>query len=294
MFPNLKNKKFTDITTNESFVVIDQFENIAILNNKERVDVKKLLDRNYYDEYIDPNTFFDEKNLQVFTEKIKSISTEMLDNIRDDDGPAVMPYDPEEEKRLLQQKANEMYKVDPSNIARSQMEKFKDLMDEEDIPTTFKVDQERINEEMGQSPSPSVVSYQQDIYTQTHIEKPTQDPILSMFKNVKRNVDFKISIDVIDKIPRTDFIEMMEDSYDISIIDFLAEEFTQGIIKDPSIIKHRIKDEIKRIVYKTKKDRNIQSASPQPPTPPIDRQVNEGENPEGVYKKRKYTKKQQI
>lgn len=291
MFPNLKNKKFTDINTNESFVVIDQFENIAILNNKERVDVKKLLDRNYYDEYIDPKTFFDEKNLQVFTEKIKSISTEVLNNIKDDDEPAVMSYDPEEEKRLMQERANEMYnRSNPTNAIRNQMEKFKDLIDEDDV-VEFKVDQSRIDEEISMKSSEQIQHPQQTI-TQT-ITQPIQevhtgpapvtqqDPILSMFKNVKKNVDFKMSIDITNKIPRADFIEMMEDSYDISIIDYLAEEFTQNIIKDPSIIKKNIKEEIEKIVYNKKKDRVI------PHVPPEDRETLN----DGVPQKRKYTKK---
>jgi hypothetical protein len=71
-----------------------------------------------------------------------------------------------------------------------------------------------------------------------------------MFKNVKRNTDFKISLDVENKIPRYDFIEMMEDSYNTSIIDFLATEFTNNLLENPDIIKNKIKEEIERLVYK--------------------------------------------
>ena len=71
-----------------------------------------------------------------------------------------------------------------------------------------------------------------------------------MFKNVKRNREFNISIDIQNKIPRPDFIEMMEDSYNTSIIEFLADEFTNNILNNPSIIKNKIIDEIRRIVYK--------------------------------------------
>jgi hypothetical protein len=53
-------------------------------------------------------------------------------------------------------------------------------------------------------------------------QPPVEDPIITMFKNCKRNKDFKISLDIEDKIPRPDFIEMMEDSYTTSIIEFLA------------------------------------------------------------------------
>ena len=61
-----------------------------------------------------------------------------------------------------------------------------------------------------------------------------------MFKNVKRNTEFKINLKVDGKIPRLDFIEMMEDSYEISIIEYLADEFTDNILRNPSIGSHYI------------------------------------------------------
>ena len=77
----------------------------------------------------------------------------------------------------------------------------------------------------------------------------TVDPIVTMFKGVKRNVKFDINIEISDKIPRLDFIEMMEDSYEISLIDFLADEFTNKILDNPNIIKDTIIEKIKLLVY---------------------------------------------
>ena len=76
-----------------------------------------------------------------------------------------------------------------------------------------------------------------------------EDPIITMFRKSKRNVEFKINVEVSDKIPRLDFIEMMEDSYEILMIDFLADEFTNKVLQDPSIIRNKIKDKIKQLVY---------------------------------------------
>jgi len=70
-----------------------------------------------------------------------------------------------------------------------------------------------------------------------------------MFKNVKKSVDFKFNVEVSNKIPRLDFIEMMEDSYETSIIEFLANEFTNNILSNPDIIKDSIKERIKQLVY---------------------------------------------
>ena len=85
-------------------------------------------------------------------------------------------------------------------------------------------------------------------------QPPTQrvnieDPIITMFKGVKRNVKFDINIEISDKIPRLDFIEMMEDSYETSLIEFLADEFTNKILQNPSIIRDTITEKIKLLVY---------------------------------------------
>jgi hypothetical protein len=86
--------------------------------------------------------------------------------------------------------------------------------------------------------------------SKTFVQPPVvDDPIIAMFKNVKRKVDFHTYITLSEKIPRLEFIELMEDSYNISIIDFLADEFTNKILNDPSIIREMIKSEITKKVY---------------------------------------------
>jgi hypothetical protein len=86
-------------------------------------------------------------------------------------------------------------------------------------------------------------------YVQPVQRVEVEDPIIKMFKGVKRIVEFNISLDIKNKIPRLDFIEMMEDSYETSIIDFLADEFTNELLKNPDTIKGMIKSKIKTLVY---------------------------------------------
>ena len=45
----------------------------------------------------------------------------------------------------------------------------------------------------------------------------------------------------------------MEDSYEVSLIDYLAEEFTKKLLENTSDIKEKIKQEITRLVYKEDK-----------------------------------------
>ena len=124
-----------------------------------------------------------------------------------------------------------------------QIDTFKSIIgesdEEEEIDINFPIEPELNNNNNYTQPIPKKESYMQN----------TVDPIIQMFRNAKRNTDFQISFSINNKIPRVDFIEMMEDSYNTSIIDFLAEEFTNEILLNPEILKNRIKEQIKTRVY---------------------------------------------
>ena len=73
-----------------------------------------------------------------------------------------------------------------------------------------------------------------------------------MFRNAKKVVEFNLDLRLINKIPRLDFIEMMEDSYEKSIIDFLATEITNDLLKNPDNLKFQVFEKIKEMVYNRK------------------------------------------
>jgi hypothetical protein len=247
------NKKFVDLSSGKVFEVIDQFEDIAILDNKLKVKVNNLLNKQLYEEYIDPNTFFRNDNLvntfaqqikqlpldQIYKKKIEDIEPDSLYRPSMSDS-AIIPYDPEEEKRELLEKARKMYQNSSRNT--NNYEKFADLIDQDENIEITEIE-------------PQIEPQRRPPINETEIQQPiienTQymDPILSMFRNVKRNTDFKINFEINNKIPRLDFIEMMEDSYNTSIIEFLAEEFTNQILINPDLIKTKISDEIRKMVY---------------------------------------------
>lgn len=235
MFANLRNKTFVDVSNNEVLRVNDQSEDIVTLDNGQKVSVQRLLDRGFYEEHIDPNTFLNALKVPRYqiTEEKEISDYKPID--RNDDS-IIMEYDPEEEKRMLLEKASKMLQNSPN--ADSQINKFREILgDDEDLP-----------------PIVSQVTVSNDV-VEHRVPQPqvkqvvVEDPIVTMFRNVKRNNEFKISIDIINKIPRPDFIEMMEDSYQYSIIDHLAKEFTKSLFEDPSFIEDKIREEIKTIVY---------------------------------------------
>lgn len=270
-------KKFTSLLDGKLVEVKDIFEDIVILNDNSKIKSSRLLDKSYYDEYIDPKSFFQNQSLlNSFAQKIKQIPDEVLNKMTETgDYPstlntgadslnesfkdnsfrptfnesAVLPADPEFEKEELMRKygiQNPTINQSPMLEAQRQLEQFKSLLEE---PQVEEVQRIEINRE--ESPIQEVV---ESNLTQLVSEPATpsvnvEDPIITMFKNVKRNKDFKISIEIENRIPRPDFIEMMEDSYTTSIIQFLADEFTNEILKNPDLIRDKIIKEINQIVY---------------------------------------------
>ena len=54
----MKNKKFKDLSNNKVVQVTDQFEDIIILDGKTKVKMNQLMDKRYFEDYIDPQSFF--------------------------------------------------------------------------------------------------------------------------------------------------------------------------------------------------------------------------------------------
>lgn len=237
------NKTFKNNKTGEIVKVIDAFENIAILENKGKEYVDNLLNPNIYTETVDTNSFLNIQNTySTIAEQIKNIP---IDNIKD--GEDIIQIDADKtftpiinEPAILQvsedyEREELMKKYGIQNDIRSELEKqnesFSKLLDETPIQ---KIDVVRDDIKK--------------VSSETIIHK-VEDPIITMFKNVKRNKEFSINIEIKNKIPRPDFIELMEDSYNYSIIEFLAHEFADKILNNPKLIEDMIIDKIKEIVY---------------------------------------------
>jgi hypothetical protein len=282
---NLASKTFKNNKTGETVKVIDAFENIAILENKQKIDVRTLMDTNQFTEQIDPSSFFNNQNAyNALAEKIKTIPT---DNIVDEsitpkfggefqpaiNESAIIQTTEEDEMAELARKYG--VNTNTEDAVSKQNEAFQKLLNPEETSVT------RV--EVNNNPQVEVTrEYQQPV------QQKLEDPIITMFKNVKRNVNFNISIELSNKIPRLDFIEMMEDSYETSIIDFLSDEFTNQILNDPSQIKEIIKREINKLVYGNESKTTTNEVS---------QQINEeNKEKEGVEKntKSKQTVKERV
>jgi hypothetical protein len=258
---SLANKSFKNNLTGEVVTVIDSFENIAILENKQKLNVNALMNPALYTEEIDPLSFFNNQGAyNILAEKIKNIPTdqivddsgevnvagvERIDIPRDVEESIVSMTTEEDEKAALAAKYGIV--SPPVESLQRQNEAFAKILGED-----------------SEDELPQVPQYQQPVQEQVTrvevnreeecVQPPVQrieveDPIIKMFKGVKRIVEFNINLDIKNKIPRLDFIEMMEDSYETSIIDFLADEFTNELLKNPDTIKDMIKGKINILVY---------------------------------------------
>ena len=267
------NKTYKNRITGDTFTIIDVYQNVAITSNKEKINTVLLnndklfipvngfmnesISRNpLKEDVIEPSKFFDNQGTyNVFAEKIKSLP---LDNIPYDNSmsskiennnnfpnneSAIIMSDPEDEIAELKRKYGAS-SVDSS--VKRQIDTFDRILNPVK-ENTEEVNNVVQNIEVSKEMSSEVKREDVEPVVQ-RIE--IQDPIISMFRNVKRNLEFKINLKIDGKIPRLDFIEMMEDSYDVSMIEYLAEEFTNNLLIDPSFIRNKIIDEIKSMIDK--------------------------------------------
>jgi hypothetical protein len=265
---NLANRSFKNNQTGEVVKVIDSFENIAILENKTKIDVRRLSNPALFTEQIDPKSFLDtsgaynslfEKIKQLPTEGMPYDNTEVQSKVQmmpgetmvtpmspnglpADEEPAVYVSSEEDERAELARKYG--IQNESGSALERQNQAFAKLLGE-DEGEVQKVDIVR-DIDTGNVVSSEVVTPVQ--YQTQVVQAPKVDPY-EMFRGIKRSIEFKLDLPLTNKIPKLEFIEMMEDSYDKSIIDFLAEDIAEEIIKNPDVLKESIKEKINEMVY---------------------------------------------
>jgi hypothetical protein len=227
---------------------------------------------------IDPDAFFKQRN--PLFEQFNSLPKDILNNLPPEPQPqsetksnygadfrpatntsAIIMDDPELEKELIAQKYSHL-NINKNDALQRQKNAFGDLLEEDNIPVIqpYRQPQQPVQQPVQVQQNLQSVNYmEENRATTTQIEpvieskqnpynQPYIDPLISMFKKTKRNTDFKMTIDLEKKIPRLDTIEMLEDSYETSIIEYLAQEFTAEILSNPNIIRDKIIEELKSML----------------------------------------------
>lgn len=79
--------------------------------------------------------------------------------------------------------------------------------------------------------------------------KPTHNSGNDFFSKIKRNNTITIDFSIEEKFPSLDFVRMMNDNYETSIIDHFAQEMVEKIVFDPEALLESIKKRLNEIVY---------------------------------------------
>jgi hypothetical protein len=257
-------KKFIKVNENKEYSVIGTEGAFYILNDKSKVSAQRLLDTESFTEVLDVKNFFEASN-NVIVNAVNNTKTpshsEYNDNVvrveakrtdlGDDDKfyansneSALISHeeiDPEEEKRLLMEK----YKIKPHTThnvisqVEQQNELMKKLIDGDDIQPSMVKNEFMVDEFKQVGSKPSV-----------QIPSPVIDPIIDLLNKTKRVNNLKLKIEIEELLPKNEFIQMLEESYDKSIIDYLTDEIYNKMIEDSNSIKEQIKNQITAAVNK--------------------------------------------
>jgi len=262
---NIVGKTFISNTDGSSLVVESMVDNIAHLESGQRIAIERLVDTSYYTPQVDPADFFNsspvlENLASTLVDKIRSTPDSYFDDrnagvtqIRVDgaienrvnpntpannnfynnvpDEPVSTIISDDEYDRLERERL--MAKIREMGGNNIQTHNIDDVLPTDEQKTEIRID----NVDMGDN---------------AQYIKPQQDPATAMFRGLKRSVKFDVSVKIEELIPRKDFLSMWEDSYETSILDYLANEFTQKLLSDPSVIRQQIRNKLQEVVYDDK------------------------------------------
>jgi hypothetical protein len=255
---NLKGRAYIDLTTNAVVTVVDEFKNVVTLNDQRNMRRDRLEDPAYFrphDQLLTETTNMytnnDEVPLNMFDvgsalnqalrSQINTIDTHGVQDTGDQSRPHTnitildSPFDKGAPIIAPQTMDVDAYINQQAQLSREQAMK-----------------------QMGGGainpyPNETVTEgYPQQPYYSTEQQQPRQveeDPIVKMFNKTKRNTPFKVELPFEDKLPSAEFMRLMEDSYEESIVEHFTNVFFKKIMEDPTVFKDRIRDEIKIAIY---------------------------------------------
>lgn len=87
----------------------------------------------------------------------------------------------------------------------------------------------------------------QETYTQKE-EVKEENPVYKMFDKAKKVHPLKVDLKINEKIPSKDIIKMMEENFEESAIEYYAKDIFRKLMEDPSIIENQVKSSIEKYV----------------------------------------------
>ncbi len=234
---NLIGKEFIDIKSGHKTSVMDQFEDVIILKDGNRISYSRIMDKLYYDEVINPADFL--KNSDAFislADKIKKIPDNVLNDtmVENTDSPAVIYIDPEDEYKEMLEKARKMGESMNNNMDVDQV--VSNIVDRPQVTTKDTTTNNNNNNNNNNN---------------------QHNPIEMLFSQAKKDTKLTVNFSFDINIPKKDFINLMEDTYEYSIINYLANLYTNEILHDDKRMHNEITKSIKEFVNMKIMDKKV-------------------------------------
>lgn len=283
--------KYLDKSTNSTITVISSSNGIVLLSNGEKIDEGYLVNNSNYVDVTDgtynynntnnsynntvvnPDTFMKSGGMaggiaSALSSQISKINTSQIsDNVSTstkveiiDSGESYDKYanesylaqDLEEEKREMLAKIKN-YKEPKFNFKPEEDEDNDGIDNQPQQIRRDIFDEIKDNKVGGVKDAMPSLSRKERKVGVNNTEYIPENPLLALVKQAKKVNKFKANIAIDTMLPKYDLIKMFEESYDLSIIDILADEIIDSILDDRDAIREKIKSEIKAKVYNKQK-----------------------------------------
>jgi len=176
--------------------------------------IKKTTLLSSYDEYMDPNTFFN-----TSANALGNLANQIKENVQNVNTSAYVD------------ERTHVSVNDPNAGMQSQ-------------PTAQQVETILGNGNPAVTHNPT---YQQAPIN--HYTMPSNNPEDALFRKMKKPDSIDIVLSFKEKIPGRDFIRLMNDNFETSIIDYLAKDFTDKLLMNPELLEIQIRTFLNKLIY---------------------------------------------
>lgn len=246
------NDVFTDRQTGEQVKVINEDTNFYELDNSVRI--KKDVFHKKYEQKVEvnPTTFFQQKYttndpIANLANQIKNLDTT---KISDTDAPARIKYTPPVVLAdsslppggvIRQQQTDEPIHLTPEQ-KKAMLDDWRKTQPGAQVPEVQQRNWDDVEDERflnGDKP-----------ITPKAPEPPKVNPLEMMFNMFKNNYSVKLNLEVEDNIPNPQIMSIIQENADADAIEYYAGKITDKILKDPSILKKEVYNQLKSIINK--------------------------------------------
>jgi hypothetical protein len=255
MFLDMTNNIFYEKSTGEKVQILNEDANFYVLDNSVRIKKDIFLKKYEQREEINPDIFFQQPVNDPLLNIAKQLKNLDTTNLKDsgNDGTKVK-YTPPitiadssmSESQIKQKQTEEIIKLDPEQ-RKTMLEEWRKTHPGAQIPEIQEKNWEEIDNQKF-----------------LHGDKPVQklpeiktDPLEMMFKMFKNNFPVKFKLEIEENIPNPHFIEIVQENVEADAVEYYANKILDNLLKDPSKLKTEIYNQLKNIMTKGTKNKNI-------------------------------------